>query len=240
MSKTLSFPFGDSVIEFHPLYSARRKTVEIAVEAPGRVVVTAPEGRTDEELIALVSKKARWITQQLYDMRAIRFQPAGRQMVNGESLLYLGRNYRLDLQIDETQAKTTVKLDHGIFVIRGNSIDPSLIRKSLVAWYKEKGLIQIERRVKYFSPRLGVKLTEVHVKEQRKRWGSCTADGALLFNWRSVMAPSPVLDYIVAHELCHLIEHTHSARFWSTLRAVMPHFEARKKWLRENGVKLDI
>ncbi|MCF4112849.1 MULTISPECIES: M48 family metallopeptidase [Dethiosulfovibrio] len=240
MARTLSFPYGDTVIRFHPVYSGRRKTVEIAVEAPGRVIVTAPEGRSDGELIALVSKKAEWITRQLYDMKAVRFQPVARELVSGESLLYLGRNYRLDIGIDETFAKPTVKLDHGVFRIRSRSADPSLLRDCLIAWYREKAATQTTARVRYFSPRLNVTPAGVRIRDQKKRWGSCTPDGTLLFNWRSVMAPSPVLDYIVAHELCHLLETPHSTRFWNLLRAVMPQYESRKQWLKENGVKLDV
>mgnify|MGYP001194195711 FL=1 len=118
MNKILSFPYGDQVICFQTVYSKRRKTAEIAVEAPGEVIVTAPVGRSDDELVALVSKKARWITQQLYEMKAVRFQPVIREIVNGESLLYLGRNYRIDLQMEEDLTKPTIKLYHGVFAIR--------------------------------------------------------------------------------------------------------------------------
>ena len=80
----------------------------------------------------------------------------------------------------------------------------------------------------------------VRIKEQEKRWGSCAKDGTLYFNWRGVLAPAHILDYIVVHELCHLIEQRHSSRFWSLLRAVMPGYELRKNWLMENGAKLNL
>lgn len=240
MSKTLSISYGDSSITFQPIYSSRRKTVEIAVEAPGNVIVSAPDGRTDEELIAVVSRKAEWITKQLYLMKAIRFQPVVRELVNGESLLYLGRNYRLDLRLDESLKQPSIILDHGIFKIRTPSLVHEYLKPKLISWYRKKAMAKILARIEYYAPKLGVKEPEVRIKDQKKRWGSCTSSGILIFNWRCVLAPSPVLDYIVVHELCHLLENSHSKRFWSLLKAILPEYEMRKQWLMENGVKLDL
>lgn len=240
MTKTLSFPYGDSVIWFEPVYSSRRRTVQISVEAPDKVVVMAPEGRSDEELVALVSRKARWITQQLFHFRNVRFEPVTRELVSGESLLYLGRNYRLNLQIEEGLQKPKILLNHGLFQIRSQSAEPSYLRPHLINWYSWKACEKIETRIKYFASKLGIAPAGFRIKEQKKRWGSCTKDGMLFFNWRCALAPAPILDYIVVHELCHLLEQPHSARFWKLLRAVMPEFEARKQWLKENGVKLDV
>ena len=240
MDKVLSVPYGNTVIEFHPTYSTRRKTVEIAVEPPGKVIVTAPAGSPDEALIDLVSKKAFWITQQLYKMRSIRTQAVARELINGESLLYQGRSYRLAIEIDEALKKASVKLDRGLFQVRSRSDDPAMVRKLLVAWYRGKAAEKAEERLHYFAPKLGVAVPAFQIKDQLKRWGSCTAKGQLIFNWRCAMAPAPILDYIVVHELCHLLESQHTARFWNLIRAIMPDYETRKQWLMENGVKLDL
>src|SRR6056297_2456867 len=152
MSKTLSFSYGDKLIRFRTVYSKRRKTAEIAVEAPGQVIVTAPAGRSDKELVDLVSEKAHWITQQLYEMKAVRFQPVIRELVNGESLLYLGRNYRIDIKMEENTKKPMVKLYQGVFRICSRSIDPDFLRPHLIAWYRDKATMKIRSRVKYFAP----------------------------------------------------------------------------------------
>ena len=240
MAKVLSFPYGDSLISFYPVYSPHRQTVEIAVEAPGKVIVTAPEGRTDDELIQVVTKKAYWITQQLYQLKSVRFQPVIREMVNGESLLYLGRNYRLELELFPSLKKADVRLDHGVFKIQAPSMEPDYLRSHLIEWYRFKAREKVEARIRYYAPKLGVTPTDIHIKDQKKRWGSCTKDGVLYFNWRCVLAPSPVLDYVVVHELCHLLEKQHSSRFWALLRTAMPEYETRKAWLLSNGVRLDL
>lgn len=239
-SKILSFPYGDSIISFTPYYSSRRKTIEIAVEAPGQVIVTSPEGRTDEEIIKVVSRKAKWITQQLYNMKDIRFQPVLREFVSGEALLYMGRNYRLNLQLDPALRKPIVTLTKGIFSIQTKSAEQDYLRPYMIDWYKQKCSHKIQKRVDYYAIKFGVQPKEIRVKEQKKRWASCTLDNTLYFNWRCILAPSSIMDYIIVHELCHILEKSHSSRFWSLLRTVMPDYEARKKWLMDNGVKLDV
>lgn len=238
--KTLSFQYGDSIIRFHPEYSPHRKTVEIAVEAPGDVIVTAPDGCADEKLIQVVSKKAKWITQQIFLMKDIRFQKVQRELVSGESLLYLGRNYRLDLKIDSSLRIPSISLSNGVFHVLTMNADHDYLRPFLVDWYKRKAGLKIHERIDYFATKLSVQPSGIVIKEQKKRWGSCTTGNVLNFNWRCILAPAHILDYIIAHELCHLIEKNHSIKFWSLLRAVMPDYEMRKKWLMENGVKMDI
>jgi hypothetical protein len=238
--KVLSFPYGDSTIRFTPYYSSRRKTIEIAVEAPDQVIVTSPQGRTDEEIIKVVARKAKWITQQLYKMKDIRFQPVMREFVSGEALLYMGRNFRLDLQLDPTFRKPIVNLMKGIFSIQTKSAEQDYLRPFMIDWYKQKCSHKIQKRVDYYAGKLGVQPKEIHVKEQKKRWASCTLDNTLYFNWRCILAPAQTIDYIIVHELCHILEKSHSSRFWSLLRTVMPEYEARKKWLMDNGVKLDV
>ncbi|NCC77122.1 MAG: DUF45 domain-containing protein [Clostridia bacterium] len=109
-AKTLTVTFGETVIAFTPVYSPRRKTVEIAVEVPGQIIVTAPAGTPDEHLLAVVQQKAKWIVQQLFAIRAIRSAAPVREMVNGEAILYLGSSYRLDLQVDPHLRSPAIKL----------------------------------------------------------------------------------------------------------------------------------
>jgi predicted metal-dependent hydrolase len=240
MNKQLSFIYGNATISFEVEYSPRRRTVQIAVQVPGKVMVTAPAGRTDQDLLDVVSKKGLWITQKLYMMKTMRMQPVVRELVSGESFLYLGRGYRLDLQLDEKAKKPSISMKAGQIKIHSRSMDQDYLRTHLIAWYRTKAAKLIGDRVRYYSQKMGVTPKSVIIKDQKKRWGSCTSTGNLYFNWRSILAPASVVDYIVVHELCHLMELKHSARFWSLLRAVLPEYEAKKQWLKENGVKLDV
>jgi predicted metal-dependent hydrolase len=110
----------------------------------------------------------------------------------------------------------------------------------MLNWYRKKAREQINERIKYYQPKVGVQPARITVKEQKKRWGSCSSRGNLNFNWRAVMAPSPVLDYIIVHELCHLKHHNHSREFWNLLASILPDYKNRREWLKKNGVRLNL
>ena len=101
----------------------------------------------------------------------------------------------------------------------------------------EKKLIE---RVKKLKDNIGVTYSVVNIKPLKQRWGSCTSKGVLNFNWRIIIAPISIVDYVVAHELCHIIHHDHSNEFWKLMQKVMPDYLDRKEWLRVNGAMLDI
>ena len=128
----------------------------------------------------------------------------------------------------------------GKFVVNTYTKDEDLIKKAMENWYREKTLAKVKERVSYYSSYFNNEVTTVKVKEQKKRWASCTSKNELLFNWRCVMAPVFVLDYIVVHEMCHMEYKNHSKDFWNRVYAVMPDYEVRKSWLKNNGIKMDI
>ena len=154
--------------------------------------------------------------------------------------MYLGRNYSLDIRVDENIDNISVKLFQGKFVVNTYIKDEDLIKKAMENWYREKTLAKVKERVSYYSSYFNNEVTTVKVKEQKKRWASCTSKNELLFNWRCVMAPVFVLDYIVVHEMCHMEYKNHSKDFWNRVYAVMPDYEVRKSWLKNNGIKMDI
>ncbi|MGI6412577.1 MAG: M48 family metallopeptidase [Syntrophomonadaceae bacterium] len=235
----LSFQYGDTTIDFELSYS-RRKTIAISVEAPGRVSVKAPLGLSEDEIINRVKSKARWIVQKLYEVKNVKTIAVKKEFVNGESFMYLGRNYSLQLIMDTKMRKPRVKLYQGKFMVATPSREEEPIKKAMLNWYRKKAREQINERIKYYQPKVGVQPARITVKEQKKRWGSCSSRGNLNFNWRAVMAPSPVLDYIIVHELCHLKHHNHSREFWNLLASILPDYKNRREWLKKNGVRLNL
>ena len=108
------------------------------------------------------------------------------------------------------------------------------------AWYREKTEEQVKKRIKYYQKYFNKKPSDIRVKEQKKRWASCTSKEELLFNWRCVMAKSTALDYIVVHEMCHIYYMNHSQEFWSLVASIMADYEVRKEWLRDYGIRLEL
>ncbi len=96
----------------------------------------------------------------------------------------------------------------------------------------------MQRRAEYYARQMQVSYGRVAVKDQKTRWGSCSAKGNLNFNWRLILAPGEVLDYVVVHELAHRREMNHSVRFWNLVESVLPDYQQRKRWLKENGDRL--
>ena len=102
----------------------------------------------------------------------------------------------------------------------------------------DKALSYIPERVRHFAPIVGVNYTRITIRNQKTRWGSCSSSGNLNFNYRLMLAPPKVLDYVVIHELCHRIEMNHSPKFWKCVENIMPDYRIQRQWLKENGSKL--
>ncbi|MCX7884639.1 MAG: M48 family metallopeptidase [Caloramator sp.] len=235
----LSFLYGTKNIEFDLEYR-RRKTLQITIEAPDKVKVVAPLGMENEEIIRIVKSKADWIVQKLFVLSNIEYRPIKREFVNGESFMYFGRNYSLQIIVDDTVKKIEVKLFQGKFYITTTVKDENLIRKAMEEWYRERTFEKAKERIKYYQKYFNKKPTAVKVKEQKKRWASCTGKDEILFNWRCSMARADAFDYIVVHEMCHLYHKNHSKDFWKLVEFIMPDYENRKEWLKKYGVRMDL
>ena len=111
-------------------------------------------------------------------------------------------------------------------------------KQALVKLYRQAAEEYFPQRVEYLLPYTGGRYTRITIRAQRTRWGSCTSEGALSFNWRLILAPPRVLDYVVVHELCHLTHMNHSKDFWNAVARVMPDYREQEKWLKENGRRL--
>lgn len=154
--------------------------------------------------------------------------------------MYLGRNYSLQIEVDLTIKNSEVKLYRGKFIVKAISKKDEDIRNAMEQWYRDKSKEVIGSRVKYYQRFFNIEPTGIKIKEQKKRWGSCTSKNELLFNWRCIMAKSNALDYIVVHEMCHMYHKDHSKEFWELVASVLPDYEVRKEWLRNYGVRMDL
>ena len=232
--------YGTKDIEFN-IEFRKRKTMSISVEPPSNITVVAPLDTNEEEIREAVKLKGAWIVQKLFEFRNIESKGVNREFVNGESFMYLGRNYSLQIHIDKTlQNNSSVKLFRGKFHVYVKEKNDELIKVAMEAWYREKTEEQVKRRIKYYQKFFNKKPSAIKVKEQKKRWASCTSNNELLFNWRCVMAKSTALDYIIVHEMCHMYYMNHSQEFWNLLASVMADYEVRKEWLRDYGIRMNL
>lgn len=122
---------------------------------------------------------------------------------------------------------------------RSDSSNTSEAERAVGKWYRIRAKENIESRVKVFAAKIGESPNKVTIKAQKTRWGSCSSLGNLNFNWRLIMMPQKIIDYVVVHELCHLKEMNHSSAFWNRVEEIMPDYRNRRKWLKNNAWKVE-
>jgi predicted metal-dependent hydrolase len=215
--------------------TGRRKTVSIIIERDGSVRVLAPLTASDEKIEAAITSRQYQIYTKLAKWKELNQGKVKREFVNGQSFLYMGRNYRLSivenqdipLKISENRLKLDIKF-----------IDKA--EKVFRSFYKEKTEQKINERLRIIEAKFQLKPSSVKVLELRNRWASWTPKNGLNFHWKCAMAPVSVLDYIISHEMVHLKYPNHSTDFWNELDKKMPGYREQEAWLKKNGVKMDL
>ena len=231
-----SVRFGATEIYYEVVRSKRRKkTVTLSLTAEG-LTVRAPVRFSSDALREVVQRRAAWILAKQSRLNELyaHFEPPKR-FVSGESLLYLGRQYRLKLVED---GLGRARLSGGFLKVPKG--EPERVRSTLIAWYTQQAERRLKERVALYSVKLGVTPTCLFIRDQQKRWGSCNAKGELRFNWRIMMAPLSLVDYVVVHELVHLEHMNHSKAFWRRLREILPDYQARHAQLARSGIRYQL
>lgn len=227
-------------IEYQLLPGSDRQTTDIVIERNGLITVRPPRRLTPEQVDETVLSKRMWIYRNLAEWRDLNATRVTREWVSGESFLYLGSSYRLQMVREQDEP---LKLKDGRFCLLRSVVEAGgdqAAQQVFESFYKEKGLTRLSRRVAFFAPRVGVTPGAIHIKDIGYRWASCLNNGDLHFHWKCLMAPLTIIDYIVVHELCHLHHRDHSDAFWNEVDKVLPDYRTRKEWLRVRGAELDL
>ncbi|MEM7360989.1 MAG: SprT family zinc-dependent metalloprotease [Pseudomonadota bacterium] len=217
---------------FELVRSPRRKTLTVEVAQTG-VKVRAPERMREATIYQFLRNKRRWIERHLADLPA---PTPPLELETGAELRFLGETYRLRI----TSGRKSVHVDQGELVV---PVVPShlpreqTVKRKLVKWYKETAHQYLADRVARRAEAMFEHPTTatIKVRDYKRRWGSCDHRGDLSFNWRIMMAPETVIDYVVVHELAHLIEFNHSRRFWQIVEHQLPGWREQQQWLSKNG-----
>ena len=240
MSRTdrASVEFNGRLIEYTIVRSARRKkTIEITLDPERGVLVRSPARTTRKDIAELVQKRAGWIlkhaTEDILD-------PTPRRFTDGERLYYLGEQIPIiaDTALD---GRVSVSLEDGAFQIStptGISEDDraAAVKEVVERWYRREAARLLPEIVARWQNKVSRKKpTQVLIRSQRRRWGSCSSDGSIRLNWRIIMAERALIDYVVVHELAHLAVMDHSPRYWNIVKRALPDYKARRKRLNEVG-----
>lgn len=226
-----SVQYGEELIRFglrrQPSRTVQR--VAIHVEPDGSVLVDAPEATPIDTVLKAVKKRSRWISQHVGAARERLAHVLPREYVSGESLHYLGRRYRLKVVI-QAGAAPDARMRGGFIVVTVPEHAPAMIRAALDAWYRLRAReLFADRLAAVAAPLRWVKQTpSTRLQFMTVQWGSCSPAGRITLNPLLVKAPRECIDYVLLHELCHLLHHNHSPKFYKTLDRHMPRWRAIK------------
>lgn len=217
------------------IQKSARKTVSIFIERDGTVSARVPETLSETEILEIVKSKEYQIHKHLAEWSQLNESRIIREYVNGQSFLYLGKNYRLKLVDEKLDG---VLLKNGRFLLSKNQ--QAKAKKLFIEFYKKKLKEKLPPIIEKYQNQMGVAPKSVKVMELQNRWGSCTSAGNINFHWKCAMAPFDVLNYIVAHELAHLKYPNHTKAFWNEIDKVLPYYEKQAQWLRTHGAGMDL
>jgi predicted metal-dependent hydrolase len=238
MNKNDSINFGTSKINYEITYSARRKNVSISVSPDKKVKVLAPSTLTPKTIREVVKRKADWVLKKLEWFDHIQHFDASKEYVSGETFLYMGRQYRLKVLSGDIEVSARLKGRYFEVTIPKDTPQENrqqLVRDALWKWYVEHAENKLREILQEYSRKLRISTPPLKVKSQAKRWGSCSKDNVIRINVQIIMAPMKQIEYVVAHELCHIKYKSHSSDFWKSLRLIMTDYELRKEALRREG-----
>lgn len=235
------YQYGNTTIEYTLEHKPEAKDIIISVDWIDGVKVITPPSVDVIKLQEVLHKKSPWIMSKWYEFEEITAPPCPKEYVSGEKFLYIGRSYRLKVQKGAAKdAPPSLLFQQSQFIASVSSKSTNIeiaeqLHPLFINWYMQHGQAKLNERLQIYSPKMGVSPSKLQLKDQKMRWGSCTTDQAIYINWRIMMAPMKVIDYVLVHEMSHLKYPNHSADFWQFVRSILPDYEVRKEWLRING-----
>lgn len=234
---------GGKTIEYTLRRSLRRKrTVALSVTKEG-VIISAPAHASMRNIRKIIERRAAWIATKATEIEEAR-QAAGRACTDGGIIKYLGLDYTLSLVTEESEPQS-VTIRGGDIIVGVPALMPDSRRNQYVGdalrqWYEESAQEEIAAAVERCSSRTGLVPTKVRVKDLTRSWGICNPSNSITFNWRLVLAPVRIIDYIVVHELCHITHKNHSSAFYDAVAAIQPDYKDRRLELRRLAPQLEL
>ncbi len=217
-------------------YQKGRKTVKLKMSSADCVEVTAPSRYPRCNIEKLLHKKTEWIMAQISRLATLAANPVNQSIAHGTQVLYQGQPYTLIIKYAHKSAVTLTSNQIILEFPTVHTTDMSRdITTALKGWYLDSANSLLAAKTAEWAARIEVTPIRIKLRDQKTRWGSCSSSGSINYNWRIVMAPPEVLDYLIIHELCHLRMPNHSQKFWQLVGQFSPNFKKCRDWLGTNG-----
>jgi predicted metal-dependent hydrolase len=221
-------------IEFHVTRSRRRrKSIGFRMTQAMQLQVTAPWRASEHSIRSVILRQESWIKRRVRELGEEKRQAAAYMPDN--TLVYLGCHFKLSVTMDRGRAQGVRLHPHLAHV---NVHDAGDVPMELRLWLRKRARTKFLRRLDVWAKRLDVRYTRMSLTQAQSRWGSYSASDVIRLNWRLIMAPLPLLDYVIVHELCHVRHKNHGARFWAQVEKAMPDWKLRRDRLQKLGAIL--
>jgi predicted metal-dependent hydrolase len=226
-------------IRFEVKYK-KRTSMSIHIDSNGYVEVHVPKGISDERVILALEEKWDWIQLKLKEMKARSLGPTAKAYEHGESFLYLGNEYPIQITQD-----TEIQQDFAVFEeeklhIFVKQLEDEKVKQALKRFYYQQCKMLVEKSIRSFQSNFKVKPRSIRITDNKTNWGTCDSKLQLTFNWKLAMAPQKVIDYVVVHEMCHMVHLNHDRSFWRLVGKIIPDYEEQENWLALSSWKMTV
>lgn len=240
-TKEYTLKIGDAVIPYKIKDSTKAKNIRLVIDNNGLHIIK-PLRVKISDVERVLKEKSSWIYKHYVELLQKKQSMPVRKWETGETLLYLGQNCKINI-MGHKKSIASVSFDGDAFYVYMDENTTGEERNLLIEsvfkkWYRKAAGIVLNERLEHFCRITGLKFRAMRLKEQKTRWGSCSKDGNLNFNWKLIMAPLWVVDYVVLHEVSHLRHLNHSKDFWSLVAHYMPDYKKAQEWLKNHGAAL--
>lgn len=216
-------------IKIDKFIRSRRRSISLEITRDARLIVRMPKYGGVEAVKKFIFEKRDWIEQKMAEASLHANKNTPKRFIPGEQFYYLGEKYAL--QLAEVH-NPKLKFQNGFFMSESNL---KYGRKIFIDWYRRQAKLNIPKRVRWFASIHQLKVRQIRITSASGRWGSCTSQGNINFTWKLILLPLKIVDYVVVHELAHLVHHNHSKSFWAEVGKILPDYKERRKWLKKNG-----
>jgi len=217
--------------------SLKAKRVRLEVRRQTGLTVVVPHSYKIGQLPRLLQSKERWISGHLARCSHLQWLSAEKELSSGDTVPYLGRHLELAKRENPTGV-SSVTLDGNTLAVSPGLFKNGILELALERWYRTEAAKLVDERADKLSSQMGINYKRIVIRSQKTRWASCSHKKNLSFNWKLIMAPEPVIDYVIIHELTHLKEMNHSKRFWELVTQYCPRWREHKKWLKQHEADL--
>ena len=207
----------------------RTKTLSIKV-LHKNVILNVPLFLSKKEVEDIIKKKEKWIKKKLLYLNS-KPKYIKKKFTTGENLMVLGKYY--ELTIKPSKKTSVVLLENNLLLLKGDKGESSKL--ILENWFKKESIKIFKDTVNTYKEIIGVSPNSIDARKFVNMWGSCSTKGDIVFNWLLYMAPKPVIEYVVVHELCHLIYNNHSKKYWALVKKIFPEYKKMSEWLKYNS-----